>query len=153
MPIGTPCAPAAVAKDQLEQLGFSVNLQNVTHDIMYTKFCNVPKNEPNVCPNVGWVADFHDPQAVLDLTFNGQSIVSSNNSNWPLLNDKSLNAAMDKAKKIVDTTQRNQAWGKIDDQIMAQAPAIPWLWDNEANAESKDVAGGGEVLNEGHLDL
>ena len=144
---------AAVVKDQLEQLGFHVSLQSVTHDLMYTKFCNVPKNEPNVCPNVGWLADFHDPQAMLDLTFNGESIVSSNNSNWPLLNDKSINAAMDKAKLIVDTDSRNAAWGKIDDDIMAQAPVIPWFWDNEANAESGDVAGVGDAWNEGIWDL
>jgi len=144
---------AAVAKDQLGSLGFHVSLQSVTHDLMYTKFCNVPKNEPNVCPNVGWVADFHDPQAVLDLTFNGESIVSSNNSNWPLLDDKSINAAMDKAKLITDTNGRNQAWGKIDDEVMAQAPAIPWTWDNESNAESKDVAGVGDLWNTGVWDL
>jgi peptide/nickel transport system substrate-binding protein len=144
---------AAVAKDQFSQLGFHVNLQNVTHDLMYTKFCNVPKNEPNVCPNVGWLADFHDPQTMLDPTFNGENIVSSNNSNWPLLNDKSLNAAMDKAKLIVDTNARNAAWGKIDDEIMAQAPVIPWFWDNEANAESSNVAGVGMLWNEGTWDL
>jgi peptide/nickel transport system substrate-binding protein len=144
---------AAVAKDQLEQLGFHVNLQNVTHDLMYTKFCNVPKNEPNVCPNVGWLADFHDPQAMLDLTFNGNDIVSSNNSNWPLLDDKAINAAMEKAKLIVDTNARNEAWGKIDQQIMAQAPAIIWNWDNEANAESADVAGVGDLFNEGIWNL
>ena len=144
---------AAVAKDQFTQLGFNVNLQSVTHDLMYTKFCNVPKNEPNVCPNVGWLADFHDPQTLLDPTFNGESIVSSNNSNWPLLNDKTLNAEMDKAKSIVDTAQRNQAWGKIDDDIMAQAPVIPWLWDNEANVASNNVAGVGQLWNEGIWDL
>jgi peptide/nickel transport system substrate-binding protein len=144
---------AAVVKDQLSQLGFNVNLQSVTHDLMYTKFCNVPKNEPNVCPNVGWIADFHDPQTLIDPTFNGENIVSSNNSNWPLLDDKSLNDQMDKAKLIVDTDQRNQTWGNIDDEVMAQAPAIPWFWDNEANATSKDVAGVGMLWNEGVWDL
>jgi peptide/nickel transport system substrate-binding protein len=144
---------AAVAKDQLEQLGFSVNLQNVAHDIQYTKFCNVPKNEPNVCPNVGWVADFHDPQAMLDLTFNGNAIVSSNNSNWPQLDDKSINADMEKAKLIVDTDARNEAWGKIDQDIMAQAPVIPWVWDNESNAQSADVAGVADAWNTGLWDL
>ena len=56
---------AEVVKGQLEQLGFNVNLQKVDHDIMYTKFCDVPKNEPNVCPNVGWLKDFNDGQAML----------------------------------------------------------------------------------------
>ena len=25
--------------------------------------------------------------------------------------------------------------------IMEQAPAIPWIWDNQANIQSADVAG------------
>jgi peptide/nickel transport system substrate-binding protein len=131
---------AEVAKSQLEELGFNVNLQEVNGDVMYTKFCNVPKNEPNICPNVGWIKDFNDGQAILDVPFNGESIVPSNNSNWPLLDDKSINEAMDKAKVITDPDQRAEAWGKIDADIMAQAPAIPWIWDNQANLASSDVA-------------
>ena len=92
-------------------------------------------------PERGWVADFHDPQPLLDPTFNGNNILPSNNSNWPQLNDKSINDAMAKAELITDPTQRAQAWAKIDDEISAQAPAIPWVWDNEANAESSNVAG------------
>jgi len=130
-----------VAQSQLEELGFNVNLQEVNGDLMYTKFCNVPKNEPNVCPTVGWIKDFNDPQSILDLTFNGDEILPSNNSNWPLLDDKSINEAMDKAKLINDLDQRAEAWGKIDQDITAQAPAIPWIWDNQANIESSDVAG------------
>ena len=71
---------------------------SVTHSAMYTRFCNVPKNEPNVCPNVGWLPDFHDPQAILDVTFNGKNIVPVNNSNWPLLNDPKINAAIARAE-------------------------------------------------------
>ncbi len=46
---------AEVTLDLLEGLGFKVEFQPVTHDIMYTKFCNVPKEEVHVCPNVGWL--------------------------------------------------------------------------------------------------
>jgi peptide/nickel transport system substrate-binding protein len=130
---------AQVAKSQLEELGFKVNLQAVSSSAMYTKFCNVPKNEPNVCPNVGWIKDFNDPQSILDVPFNGASIVPTNNSNWPLLDDKAINKAMDDAKLINDPDQRAQAWGKADDLITAQAPAIPWIWDDQANLSSKDV--------------
>jgi peptide/nickel transport system substrate-binding protein len=130
-----------VVKDQLSQLGFNVNLQPVNHDVMYTKFCGVPKNTPNVCPNVGWIKDFNDPQSILDVPFNGQSIVPSNNSNWPLLDDKSINDAMDKAVLVNDEQQRAEAWGKIDEDITAVAPAIPWIWDDQANIQSSDVAG------------
>ena len=71
---------------------------SVTHSTMYTRFCNVPKNEPNICPNVGWLPDFHEPQAVLDVTFNGRRITPVNNSNWPLLNDPRINTAMDQRR-------------------------------------------------------
>jgi peptide/nickel transport system substrate-binding protein len=136
---------AQVAKSQLEELGFHVSLQQVAHDLMYTKFCSVPKNAPNVCPNVGWVPDFFDPQPMLDPTFNGKNILSSNNSNWSQLNVKSINDAMAKAELISDPNERAAAWAKIDDDITAQAPAIPWVWDAEANVQSKDVAG---VMND-----
>ena len=33
-----------------------------------------PKEEIDVCPNVGWIADFADPQTVLNITFNGNLI-------------------------------------------------------------------------------
>jgi peptide/nickel transport system substrate-binding protein len=132
---------AQVVKTQLEELGFNVNLQQVAHDLMYTKFCGVPKNEPNVCPNTGWAPDFFDPQPMLDPTFNGKNILPSNNSNWPVLDVKSINDAMAKAELTSDENERDAAWAKVDEQISAQAPAIPWVWDAEAIVESKDVAG------------
>jgi peptide/nickel transport system substrate-binding protein len=132
---------AQVVKDELTQLGFNVNLQPVNHDVMYTKFCNVPKTMPNVCPNVAWGKDFNDAQSILDPTFNGDAIVPSNNSNWPLLNDKSINKALNDARLVPDPSQRADTYGKIDDEITAQAPAIPWIWDNFDNIESSDVAG------------
>jgi peptide/nickel transport system substrate-binding protein len=132
---------AEVFKDQLDQLGFNVNFQKVAHDVMFTKFCNVPKNQPDVCPNVGWIKDCQDPQCILQPTFNGASIVPSNNSNWPLLDDPTINKEMDKAVYVDDPTERAQVWGKIDDDITALAPAVPWVWDNQSNIESADVAG------------
>jgi len=132
---------AEVVKSQLEQLGFDVNLQKATHDVMYTKFCWVPKNTPDACPNFGWLKDFNDGQSMFDPTFNGENIVPENNSNASLLDDKALNKAIDKAKLIDDPVERNQAWADIDHQVMALAPVIPYIWDNQANIASADVAG------------
>jgi peptide/nickel transport system substrate-binding protein len=132
---------AEVFKDQLEQLGFNVSLQKVEHSTMYTKFCNVPKNEPDICTNVGWLKDFQDSQSILQNTFSGDAIVPSNNSNWPLLDDPAINKAIHDAVYVDDADQRAEAWGKVDEMIMAQAPVVPWVWDNQANIESADVAG------------
>ncbi|HET6829800.1 MAG TPA: ABC transporter substrate-binding protein [Solirubrobacterales bacterium] len=132
---------AAVAEDQLEQLGFDVNYQKVAHDIMYTKFCSTPSNAPEVCPNVGWLKDFNDGQSMLDPTFNGENVVPENNSNWPQLDVKEVNDAINEAKLIDDLEERNQAWGEVDTLITEQAPAIPYIWDDQANIQSADVAG------------
>ncbi len=130
-----------VAAAQLEKLGFKPKLRLVTQDSMYTKFCNVPKAKVVICPNVGWLKDFADPQTILDPTFNGKNIVDVNNSNWPQLNVASINSAMDQAEVVVGSDARNKAWADIDRQITAQAPAVPWIWDDTANISSTDVAG------------
>ena len=100
---------------------------------MYTKFCSVPANAPDVCPNVGWLKDFNDGQSMLDPTFNGENVVPENNSNWPQLNVPAINKAIDDAALIDDLDERDQAWGDVDTMISAQAPAVPWVWDNQAN--------------------
>ena len=46
-----------------------------------------------------------------------------------------------KAATIVDLEDRAKAWGEIDKMIVAQAPAIPWVWDDNANIKSKNVNG------------
>jgi peptide/nickel transport system substrate-binding protein len=128
-----------VARDEFAKLGFKVNLREVSSDTMYTKFCNVPKTNYNVCTTVGWIADFKDPQAVLDVPFNGEAIVPTNNSNWPLLDDPAINKAMDSAQFISDPQQRADAWAKIDKTITAQAPAVPYNWDTQPTVWSSNV--------------
>lgn len=138
---------AQVLKGQLTALGFNVQLHPVEHATMYTKFCSVVANEPNVCPNVGWVKDFNDGQAMIDVPFNGATIAASptNNSNWPQLNNPTVNADLEAAKLITDPTARAAMYGKIDDLITSLAPAIPWDWDYETNVASTNVL---PVINE-----
>ena len=53
---------------------------------------------------------------------------------------------------IQDPKQRAETWGKIDDQIMAQAPAVPWVWDYDVLVRSTDVNGVANLFN-GEWDL
>jgi peptide/nickel transport system substrate-binding protein len=144
---------AKVVAADLAKIGFKTKLVSVTHSTMYTKFCNVPANEPDICPNVGWLPDFHEPQTILDPTFNGKNILPSNNSNWPLLNDPTINAAMDKAETVLGASERYDAWGKIDDQVAQTAGAIPWLWENYPTVFSSRVTPALMVDNEGAPDV
>jgi peptide/nickel transport system substrate-binding protein len=127
--------------ETLKKLGFKVRYRQVPHDVMYSKFCQVPKAKVNVCPNVGWGKDFFDPQSMLDPTFNGKNIVPSGNVNYPQLNDPTINSMMDKAKQLTDQTARDKAWAEIDKKITAGGYVVMWIWDNDVNLHSANVNG------------
>ncbi len=136
---------AEVFQGQLEELGFEVTFQPVEHAIMYTKFCSVPAQQPDVCPNVGWIKDFNDPQSFFDIPFYGPAINPSNNSNWGRVDDPALNEAIDDARLILDPAERAQAYAEIDRMAMEQAAVVPWVWDNDILVQSPNVNG---VINQ-----
>ena len=144
---------AQVVANGLSKIGFKVKITSVKHSTMYTQFCMVPKSAPNVCPNAGWQADFAEPQTLLDATFNGNNILPVNNSNFSQLNDPAINAAMEKAKLIVDPTLRYAAWGKIDKMISESAAAVPWLWEDWPTLFSSNVNPALQLWNGGSPDV
>ena len=103
---------------------------------MYEKYCAVPAEAIDVCPNVGVVADFGDPQAVLGISFNGEHIEPSGTSNYGQVNIPQINEAMAAAELIVGSRARATAWAKIDDELVAQAVAIPYDSERQPNIES-----------------
>jgi peptide/nickel transport system substrate-binding protein len=141
---GNQKAAAQVVLDSLQKIGFQVNFRTTTRDTMFSKFCAVPTNEPQICPSVGWLKDFADPQTMLDPVFNGKNIVPNGNVNWSLLNDKALNAQMDKAETVVGDQARAKAWADIDKKVIATAAAIPWMWDKPYLVRAANVV---PVLN------
>jgi peptide/nickel transport system substrate-binding protein len=138
---GVGAKTGEVFQSQLSKLGIKVNFRQVPHDVMYSRYCNVPKAKVAICPNVGWLPDFADGQAWLDATFNGASIVPENNSNWSQLNDPKVNAALDAAKPVVNKDERAKDFGNIDKMVTGLAAVVPWLWDKQANISSSDVQG------------
>jgi peptide/nickel transport system substrate-binding protein len=143
---------AEIANSTLRSLGFNTKLSLVDQSVMYAKYCGVPAEEIDVCPNVGWVADFGDPQAVLDVTFNGKNIIPSGNNNWGQVNDPTINAAMDKAELLIGKEAREKAWAAIDEELVADAAAVPYAFLKEPVIESKDVEGVGDLWNAGAWD-
>jgi peptide/nickel transport system substrate-binding protein len=136
---GNQKAAAEVVLTSLQKIGFKVNFRTAPRDTMFSKFCAVPSNEPAVCPSVGWLKDFADPQTMVDPVFNGKNIVPNGNVNWSLLNDKALNAEMDKAETVVGDAARAKAWADIDKKVIATAAAIPWMWDKPYLVRASNV--------------
>ncbi len=143
---------AEIADSTLRSLGFKTKLSLVDQSVMYAKYCGVPAEEIDVCPNVAWGADFPDGQAVLDLTFNGKNIIPSGNNNFGQVDNPTINAAMAKAEQLIGKQARAKAWAAIDDELVADAAAVPFAFVKEPLIESKDVAGIGDVWNAGAWD-
>jgi peptide/nickel transport system substrate-binding protein len=144
---------AETVNSTLQKLGFKTKLNLVEHTVMYSKYCGVVSEKIDVCPNVGWIADFGDPQAALDVPFNGNLIVKNGtNSNWGLVNHPKINAAMEAAAKVVGIKARGEAWAKIDRELVEEAVAVPYQWAKEPYIESKDVDGVSQYWNSGTWD-
>ena len=136
---------AQVAQAQLEKLGLKVTLRTVPQDSMYTEWCQVPGKQVAICGDAAWFKDFLDPQSMLEVTFKGSNIVKPvGNNNLAQLDDKQVDAAMDKAT-LLQGSARLDAWGNVDKMITATAAAVPLVWDKTTLIWSKDVNG---VANE-----
>jgi peptide/nickel transport system substrate-binding protein len=166
---GDPAAQsAAIANHAVQALGFKTNFTLVDQPVMYGKYCGVPKAEIDVCPNVGWIRDWSDPQTLLDPTFAGYNNVATNNSNWGQVGwadaPKSqggpytggpltpIDQAMKAAEKTVGTTNRAAAWAKVDQMLVANAVAVPWYFTIQPNLEAKNVRGINDLWNIGSWD-
>jgi peptide/nickel transport system substrate-binding protein len=151
---GAPDSNDAQIIDQtLQDLGFKTQLKLVDVSVMYGRFCGVPRARVQVCPNLGWIRDFADPQTVLNVAFNGKYIFPENNPNWPQLNDPAINRAMAGGELTVGDQNRADVWGAIDRQVTATGAAIPWLYDRQPNVFSADVRCVPELWNQGHCDF
>jgi peptide/nickel transport system substrate-binding protein len=144
-----PQAPEIVDQT-LKNLGFKTKLTLVDQSTMYGKYCTVVKEEIDVCPSVGWVADFSDPQAFLGVAFNGKAISTSGpNPNFAQVNDPSINKAMEAAEPIVGRSARASAWANIDKELVGIAATVPYDWEKGPAVESKDVHGVGSLWQGG----
>jgi peptide/nickel transport system substrate-binding protein len=158
---------SAIVNHAIQSLGFKTNFTLVDQSVMYTK-CGTPKLDIDACPNVGWIRDWSDPQTLLDPIFAGYNMVSTNNSNWGQVSWQDwpkaaggtytsgpltpIDTAMKAAEKTVGDSARAQAWANVDKMLVAQAVAVPWVNDKQANIESKDVRGINDLWDIGEWD-
>ena len=125
---------------QMGQLGFKVQLTEVPHKTMLSRFCAVPRSQPAFCPNMAWGKDFFDSQSMLDPLLSGLNIATSGNSNTAQVNDPTLNRMLSAASKLIDGSARARAYADIDRYATAHALYDDWIWDNEAALASANVS-------------
>jgi peptide/nickel transport system substrate-binding protein len=143
---------AEAFQEQVRKIGLKLQFREVPHATMLTKFCQVPKSNVAICPNLGWGADFFSAQSFFFPLFHGDNIVPSGNVNTAEVNDPKLNEQIDKARRITDPEQAAKAWGDVDKEVTDQVYFIPWLWDNNVGLQSNNMNGVSSAFNSGAFD-
>jgi peptide/nickel transport system substrate-binding protein len=132
---------ALSAQHEFAKLGFKIKLGYFTQTTVYHK-CGIPQrmlaDKVGTCISVGWFRDFNDPQAVLQPTFSGDAIQKQGNVNWSLLDNSTVNKEMTSAA-LLPGQKRAAAWTKVNHDVTALAPAIPFLWDLSYQFASKNL--------------
>ena len=116
---------------------------------MYSKYCSVAAEKIDVCPNVGWIADFGDPQDDAQHPFNGNLIVQNGtNSNWGLVNHPKNKATTEAGAKVDRQDGPCQAWAEIDRELVEKAMAVPYEWEQAGESiECKTSTASGQLWN------
>ena len=72
--------------------------------------------------NIGWIADYPDPENFLDILFYSDS--SNNHTNY---NNPEVDALLEQARVETDETRRFRLYNQVEQMILDDAPWIP-LW-------------------------
>ena len=131
---------AEVAKENFERLGFKVRMRLVTQDAMYIQVLQRAARERRDLPERRPGART-SPTARRSSTRRSTARTSSRqqNSNWPQLDDKALNAEMDKAKRSAIRRSGRRRGPTIDKKLTGMAPSVLWIWDTTPLIASADV--------------
>jgi peptide/nickel transport system substrate-binding protein len=114
-------AAAQIAKYNLEQAGFKVNLKpqpfGVAINTMGTKGTEMDAFQ------IAWIADYFDPFDFINVLLDGTTIQDKNNSNYSYWSNPKYNRLMKAAAKLSGQA-RYTAYGNLDVDIMTNA--APW---------------------------
>jgi peptide/nickel transport system substrate-binding protein len=144
---------AEAFQEQVKAIGLKLKFREVPHATMLSKFCQVPKSDVAICPNLGWGADFFAAQSFFGPLFYGPNIVPSGNVNTAEVDDPKLNAQIDKARAITDPGAAAKAWGELDKEVTNRSYFITWLWDNNIGLQSTNMNGVSSKFNSGAYDF
>jgi peptide/nickel transport system substrate-binding protein len=75
----------------------------------------------------GWGADWNDGFGFLSQIVDSRAIRPAGNTNFNV-NDKDIDALLDKALATTDKTAREKIWGDIDQKVMEGAYYLPGIW-------------------------
>jgi peptide/nickel transport system substrate-binding protein len=114
---------AQIAKYNLEQMGFTVNLRPQPFGVAIKTMGQ--KGTEMDAFQIAWIADYFDPYDFINILLDGNNIRESNNNNYSYWNKPAYNKRMADAARLAGD-KRYAAYGQLDIDIMKnEAPWIP----------------------------
>ena len=123
---GTDPKASAYLVDVLNSIGFKAKEKIINSAVYWTTVGNQATKA-----QIGfadWFQDYPHPLDWFDVLLNGNRITQTHNNNYSNFDDSSVNAKIENLKKQPTLTSSvNAQWGALDQQIMQQAPWVPFM--------------------------
>jgi peptide/nickel transport system substrate-binding protein len=89
----------------------------------------------------GWCPDWAAGISFLPPLFDGRNITDKGNQNLAQLDDPAVDAEIDRIGALSDADQQNAAFGRLDQQIMKDAPVVPLIYEKSVTLVGGNIAG------------
>ena len=130
---------AEIITRALEKVGFDVQKKDVDQATWYEQMGKV-KNGFDLYMT-GWGQDYPNPSTVIPPSYDGDAIADGS-SNYSHINDKHVNAEVDRILKIQDATQATKEWQKLHRYIVEKVnPAAPLYYTKQLQIYGSNVGG------------
>jgi oligopeptide transport system substrate-binding protein len=108
-----------------DNLGINVSIQQ-TDWATFIGQLNDPSSNPYQLFDIGWVADYADPQNFLDILFH-----SGSTQNWAAYSNPAVDKLLDQAGLEKDTATRFKLYQQAEQMILGDNPVIPLEYERE----------------------
>jgi peptide/nickel transport system substrate-binding protein len=123
---GTDPKASAYLVSVLNSIGFKAKEKIINSAVYWTTVGNQATKA-----QIGfadWFQDYPHPLDWMDVLLNGNRITQTHNNNYSNFDDSAVNAKIESLKKQPTLTSSvNAQWAALDQQIMQQAPWVPFM--------------------------
>jgi peptide/nickel transport system substrate-binding protein len=119
---------AAEVADELAKIGIKATIEALDASTFYATDVGSPKNVAARGYGIvlaTWTADFPTPGSFLSPLVDGRSVRLVGNTNYARLNDKALNALIDKARAAGDTPTGRALWRDVAQKAATTSTYVP----------------------------
>ncbi|WP_316750504.1 ABC transporter substrate-binding protein [Streptomyces herbicida] len=145
-------AQGEAVQASLGKAGIKVKINAISSSAFYSTVGNTAQEHDLVID--GWTPDWPGASTYLPLVFDGRLITAEGNNNHAQYDSARVSARIDEIARMKGPAAAATAYGQLAEQIMRDAPVVPFLWDKAAVLTGPHVTGAyGHIAYVGRLDL